>query len=134
VVDLHGWPLWVLWLCAAAAGAIFLSGLLRVLPAPVRRGAGGRSVFLGIAVFLVWVGLSGTPRQVLWFGAVTFLVAAFPLYWLGPLPADLPRARDPAARRHPRYQEMARRGRTAGVVLVVLVLLAVVSSTVFIKL
>ncbi|WP_329568472.1 hypothetical protein [Kitasatospora sp. NBC_01266] len=70
----------------------------------------------------------------LWFGASIFTLAAIPLLWMGKLPADLPSAKDPAARRrHPQYRELERRGRIAGVGMILLIVLDIALSVALIR-
>lgn len=88
---------------------------------------------LGVALFVMAAPLSRDPRAALWFGAVGFPAASFPLLWVGRLPADMPPAWDPRVRQHPRYAEVARWGRIAGLAIAVLAVTEVVLSAVFVR-
>jgi hypothetical protein len=50
---------------------------------------------------------------------------------MGKLPEDMPSARDPAIFRHPRYREVTKRGRTAGMVILCLIIFDIVISVIF---
>lgn len=132
-VDLASLPDWAFWVIACAALVVFAASVLRVLSPPVRRGKGGRSVAVGAALFLLWSGISRDPRSVLWIGSVGFVMAALPLFWMGRLPADMPDARDPTARQHPRYVEVERRGRIAGCAMIALLITGIVLSEIFFR-
>jgi|EndMetStandDraft_7_1072992.scaffolds.fasta_scaffold115569_2 hypothetical protein len=120
MIDVAHVPEWILWILACLALSIFAGSVLRVLAPAVRRGRGVRSVAVGAAIFLVWAALSRSPREVLLVGSTGFFTSALPLLWMGPLPADMPSAKDPAVRQHPRYKEVQRRGKIAGFAIVFL--------------
>lgn len=119
-MDLTTWPTWLLWGWALLGAAALTAVLFWIMPPRLRRAEGGRSVALGIGLFIVFTALAGSPRSVLWLAGGGFLVAAAPLLWMGRLPADMPSARDPAARAHPSYDVVARRGRIAGIAILLL--------------
>jgi hypothetical protein len=119
-MDLTTWPTWLLWGWALLGAATLTAVLFWIMPPRLRRAEGGRSVALGIGLFVVFTALAGSPRSVLWFAGGGFLVAAVPLLWMGRLPADMPSAKDPAARSHPSYDAVARRGRIAGIAILLL--------------
>jgi hypothetical protein len=109
----------------------FAAVLFWMMPPTLRRAEGTVSVVAGIGVFLA-IGLSAS-RAVLWLGAVGSTVAAVPLLWMGRLPRDMPSARDPASREHPQYRQVARRGRIAGLMIVVLDVCVIVLSAVYVQ-
>jgi hypothetical protein len=73
-----------------------------------------------LGFFLVFAGIAGPSSGQLVLGGGGFAVAALPLFWMGKLPADMPLAGEPGLGRHPDYRRIARRGRIAGLALVVL--------------
>lgn len=131
VLDLQSVPLWALWVLAGLGVGIFAGVAFWMMPPALRRGEGTVSVAAGIAVFLA-VGLCAS-RPVLWLGALGFAVAAVPLLWMGRLPRDMPSARDPASRQHPEYSQTARRGRVAGLAIVVLEVCVIVLSAIYVR-
>jgi hypothetical protein len=131
VLDLQSVPLWALWVFVGLGGGFFAAVLFWMMPPALRRGEGTVSVAVGIGLFLL-IGLAAS-RAVLWLGAVGFTVAALPLLWMGRLPPDMPSARDPASRQHPPYRQTARRGRFAGLAIVVLEVCVIVLSDVYVR-
>lgn len=132
-VDIQAVPTWILWIFAATTLGLFVAVLFRMMPAALRRRGPGRAVGLGAAVFVAATAVSRDSRGALWFGAIGFLVASFPLLWMGKLPADMPPASDPAVYRHPQYKEIARRGRIAGLAIVVLAVTEVALSVALVR-
>lgn len=124
-------PLWACWLVALAGSGVFAAVLFWMMPPPLRRGRPGASVVFAIILFLAWAGTSREACLSLFMGGVGLFVAALPLAWMGRLPADMPSARDRAVRSHPRYREIARRGRIAGIGIVVLEILVIIFSVRF---
>lgn len=122
-------PVAALWAIALAGLAIIAGTLFWIMPAPLRRGSGGRSVAAGAVAFIVMVALLGHPRAALWFGGVGFTLSSLPLLWMGRLPADMPDSRDPAIHQYPGYPQIRRRGRIAGAAIGVLVLVTLIGSS-----
>lgn len=132
-LDLRTAPDWVLWLFAVVGAGLFAATLMRMMPRPLRFGSGGRSVAIAIVGFFVAAGLSRGNTSVLWFGGSILTLVCIPLFWMGPLPDDMPSARDPAARRHPRYAEIERRGRRAGYGLIGIIVVDIVLTAIFVR-
>lgn len=129
MIDLAALPSWVLPLAAAAGWAAILGTLYWIMPTAVRRTPDGWSPLLAAAGYVAVAAGSGWSRGTLWFAAVGWLAVVPPLLLLlGRLPDDLPSARDPRVRLHPQYAEVAARGRRAGVVIVVLVVLLMIGT------
>lgn len=113
-MDLQAMPAWVAWVFA-----IFGSGLLVAvlvwIRAPAVRGLGGAFGLGGLLVLLLVGPAVRGDRASLWFGGGFFGVAGLALLLVGRLPTSAPPFYN-----HPRYPEMVRRGRLAGVALVAL--------------
>jgi len=124
VIDLRTLPVWAFWGLAALGIGLLVAVLFWMMPPPLRRGEGRRSVLVALGLLLVILARSSS-RGTLWYAAVLCGVTALPLLWMGRLPADMPSARDPAIREHPRYPEFARRGRIVSVAIFALLALAV---------
>src|SRR5262245_24229467 len=103
IVDLQGMPLWGLWLFALSGMVVLGLTLLRMMPPYLRIGRGGLYLLVGAAIVVFGGLISSNPRSVLWFAGVLGLLNAIPFLFMGKLPADMPSARDPAARRHPEF-------------------------------
>jgi hypothetical protein len=125
-------PIWQLCLIAAAAVTFMVSVLYWMMPPPLRRSRTAVSPALATLLLVAWVTTSHDPRAVLWFTAVCSAVVALPLLWMGPLPQDMPSARDPACRHHPQYERVAHRGRIAGSIMVIAIVASVALSMAFV--
>jgi hypothetical protein len=128
LINLNSLPMWTLLTVALVGLAVFVGVLFWMMPARLRRTGPGASVWLAAGLFILLTALTPNPRQNLWFGGVLLAVAALPLRWMGKLPEDMPSARDPSARLHPKYRQVARRGRIAGFAIVVLEVVAITLS------
>lgn len=126
IISLTPLPNWSLWAFALVGIAAAFAAIARILPRHLRR---RQPVLLlaMIASVIAQVMKSHSPRTALWFIGLIALGWAVPLAWMGPMPADMPSARDPVARaHHPQYAVIARRGRIATLAAIVLcVVLAV---------
>ncbi|MBY8882609.1 hypothetical protein [Actinacidiphila acidipaludis] len=132
-IDLQTVPTWLLWISATVGLGAFVAALFRMMPPALRRRGPGVSVWTAAALFMAASALSRNPRGALWFGAIGFLMTSLPLLWMGRLPADMPSAKDPRARQHPQYGEVARRGRIAGLAILVLVVAETALSVAFVR-
>jgi len=131
ILDFHTLPMWILWVLAGIGMAIFFAVILRVLPPNQRRRVQVGWPLVALLLLARTV-VSRDPAGTLWMTAVISVTASGPLFWLGPMPADMPPATDPASRRHRQYRAVARRGRIAGLMLVALVVGVIVLSAVLI--
>jgi Mn2+/Fe2+ NRAMP family transporter len=99
--SVHAVPVWELCLIAAAAVTFMVGALYWMMPPPLRRSRSALSPAAAVLLLVAWVATSRDPHAALWFTAVCSAVVPIPLLWMGPLPHDMPSARDPACRRHP---------------------------------
>jgi hypothetical protein len=130
VINIAEWPPWTLWLFAVVGVSIMFGVVLWILPPPLRRKY-PLIAFVAIVPLGVQAILSRDSRGWLWmFGLLG--IAFLPLLAMGQMPADMPSARDPAVRRHPQYAAVARRGRIAGIGLIVLLAALIVLSGLFV--
>jgi hypothetical protein len=125
-------PIWELSLIAAAAVTFMIGVLYWMMPPPLRRSRTAASPAVATLLLVAWVTTSRNPHAVLWLTAVCSAAVALPLLWMGPLPQDMPSARDPACRQHPQYEAVARRGRIAGSIVVIAISAIVGLSVAFV--
>jgi hypothetical protein len=131
VLNLAAVPLWALWVFALIGLACLFGVALWILPPRLRRRYPA-VILLAIALFVARAALARDPRAVLWFGGVLG-IGCLVLLSMGQMPADMPSARDPAVREHPLYPAIARRGRIAGIAMVIVAATLVVLSAVFVR-
>jgi hypothetical protein len=131
LLDLATVPIWALWIFAVVGLTCIFGAALWILPPRLRRRYPAVILF-GTALFCTRAAVSRDPRGVLWFGGLLGM-ACLTLLSMGQMPADMPSARDPAVREHPLYSVVARRGRIAGISLVIAVVALVVLSVVFVR-
>lgn len=130
-LDVNAIPGWLLWLCAAAALLLFFGAILRIIP-PARRTFVGRRLLVIVLVLLVVPIVHSASRHAsLLLGTAIFLGASLPLFWYGPMPADMPLANEPGLRQHPRYREFARRGKIAGYLIAGWIVAVIVLASIF---
>lgn len=108
------------------------AALFWMRPPPLRSREGGPAVALGLGLILIPAVLRHDPAT-LWFVGAGCALVALPLLWMGRLPADMPSGRDPRSRAHPRYREVARRGRIAGIAIAASEIAWIVAFFVFIE-
>lgn len=113
IMSVSAFPVWSLALLALAGLACFFGAVLRVLP-PALRKRYPRVMVLLTALFLLPVVAGRDPRGLLWLTGMAGFGMAVTMWWMGPIPADMAPARDPAIARHPQSAAVARRGRIAG--------------------
>lgn len=130
-VDLAAVPTWLLCVFAAAGWGILFGLLLRAMPPPLRRAWARQVAFASVLIFGLLFLVHN--RAALWFCAVGFTLCSLPVLWMGKLPSDMPHAQDPAVRQHPQYVQVARRGRIAGVAMVVLAIAMVALSLIYVR-
>ncbi len=126
-------PIWELCLIAAPAVTFMVGVIYWMMPPPLRRRP--RTAASPTVVALLLMALAATsrnPHAALWLTAICSAFVALPLMWMGPLPQDMPSARDPACRQHPQYETVARRGRMAGYMMVIAIFAAVGLSMAFV--
>lgn len=131
IINVAAFPLWTLTLIGLAGIVAFFGAILRVLTPTLRR----QYPVIGVPVliFLLVNALgTGDRRGWLWFYGLVGVALAIPLWWMGPMPPDMPSARDPAIYAHPQYPVVARRGRIAGLGMLVLAAVALVLSAIFV--
>ncbi len=131
LLDLTTVPIWVLWIFALMGLACIFGAALWILPPRLRRRYPAVILF-GTALFCARAAVSRDPRGVLWFGGLLG-IACLALLSMGQMPADMPSARDPSVREHPLYSVVARRGRIAGISVVIAVVPLVVLSVLFVR-
>ena len=110
-MDLRSLPEWSAWVFAAFGGGLMLA-VLAWMRAPSMR-PGRSSVLLSVMVFLVLVITGGSDPVAPWFVGGFFGIAGLAVLPVGRLPLVMP------SRGEPEYQAIARRGRWAGLLLVV---------------
>jgi hypothetical protein len=113
-------PVWLAWVIGIGGTVLLAAVLFRMAPPVRRREVMTQRVLPALGLFLVLAGIAGPSSGQLVLGGGGFVVAALPLFWMGKLPADMPLAGESGVGRHPDYRRIARRGRIAGVALVVL--------------
>lgn len=113
-------PVWLAWVIGIGGAVLLAAALFRMAPPARRREVMSQRVLPALGFFLVLAGIAGPSSGQLVLGGGGFAVAALPLFWMGKLPADMPLAGESGLRLHPDYRRIARRGRIAGVALVVL--------------
>jgi hypothetical protein len=133
LIDLTRVPTWAFWALAITGNVIFAAVMFRIAQMPRRTRVAGQTFALFGVVIVGPAVSSHDPRMVLWFTALGLGVCSLPLLGIGRLPADMPDARDPACRRHPQYDEVARRGRAAGIALCVLIVAMMPLSVIFVR-
>ena len=112
IMSVSDLPLWSVAAVALAGLAFFFAAVLHVLP-PALRQRYLRVMVLVALIFLLPVLGSREPRGLLWLAGMFGSGMAVGLWWLGPMPADVPSAQNAAAYQHPQYATAARRGRVA---------------------
>jgi hypothetical protein len=108
------------WAAMLGGTALFLGAVYWVTPPYRRRRTLTRRLLPAFGAFLVYSATVGRGPEQLVLAGGGLAVGALPLLWMGKLPADMPSARDRTIGRHPGYLRIARRGRIAGVAIVVL--------------
>lgn len=131
VLNLATLPLWALWVFALIGLMCLFGVVLWILPPRLRRRYPAVAL-LAIALFSGDAALARDPRPVLWFGGLIG-IGCLVLLSMGRMPADMPSARDPAVRQHPLFPAVARRGRIAGIALIIVAVTLVVLSAVFVR-
>jgi hypothetical protein len=119
---------------AIVAFVIFMATIVRIAPPRRRRGLLRGRLFWAALLFVIPAATKSDARGILFFGGVLFLLCAIPLFWYGPMPADMPLATDPDAGQHPRYAEFVRRGKIAGAVIVAFLIIVIALGAVFVNL
>jgi len=113
-------PEWLSWV-AGIGGAALLGGAVLWMTPPYRRQRTMTQRLLpALGLFVVYAATAGRSSGQLVLAGGGLAVAALPLFWMGKLPADMPSSRDRGVGRHPDYLRVARRGRIAGLAIVVL--------------
>jgi hypothetical protein len=113
-------PVWLAWIIGIGGAALLAAALFWMTPPFRRRRMMTQRVLPALGLFVVFAGIAGPSSGQLVLGGGGFAVAALPLFWMGKLPADMPSSRDRSIGRHPDYLRIVRRGRIAGVALVIL--------------
>src|SRR4051812_11404552 len=113
-------PVWLAWAIGIGGNVLLAAALFWMAPPVRRREVMTQRVLPGLGFFLVFAGIAGPSSGQLVVGGGGLAVAALPLFWMGKLPADMPLAGEPGLGRHPDYRRIRRRGRIAGVALVLL--------------
>ncbi|GAA2482284.1 hypothetical protein [Winogradskya humida] len=113
-------PAWLGWSLGLGGTALLAAALFRMTPPYRRRRSMTGRVLPALGIFLLFALTAGPSSGQLVLGGGGFAVAALPLFWMGKLPADMPSAKDPGIGSHPDHPRVARRGRIAGIAIVIL--------------
>ncbi|GAA2614576.1 hypothetical protein [Paractinoplanes durhamensis] len=113
-------PVWLAWVVAVGGAALMIGTVYWMTPPYRRRQTVTQHLSPAVGLLVVVLAIGRRNSGQLLLGGGVLAVAALPLFWMGKLPADMPSSQDRSIGRHPEYLRVARRGRIAGVAIVVL--------------